>query len=249
MDWYSFLNQIGLWFSKPVSDLYYGIGEQTPLIGALLLGIIGAFAPCQMSGNVAAFTVFGKRVISDRTFGSSLFLFILGKVVVYSILGGIVFIFGEQLSTQAIPLFQWARKLLAPLFLVIGLFLIGWIRLPFIQTQSLIRKMEPFTNRFGGKTQSFLLGFTFSLGFCPTMFWLFFGLAMPLMLSSSAGPILPPIFAIGTAVPLAFVLVLLAVASDRPFVLKKARKLGSVVQKVAGGVFIILGISDFFTFW
>ncbi|MGG0938662.1 sulfite exporter TauE/SafE family protein [Brevibacillus centrosporus] len=249
MDWYSYLYQFGSWITKPFSDLYYGMGEQVPLIGALLLGMIGAFAPCQLSGNVAAFTVFGKKVISDGTFGSNLFMFILGKVLVYSTLGGIVFILGEQLSTQTIPLFQWARKLLAPLFLLIGLFMLGWIRLPFFQTQSFTRKMEQFTNRFEGRTQSFLLGFTFSLGFCPTMFWLFFGLAMPLMLSSSFGPFIPAVFALGTALPLAVVLLILAAVSDRPFILKKAREFGSVIQKAAGGIFIILGISDLFTFW
>ncbi|MGQ7280004.1 urease accessory protein UreH domain-containing protein [Brevibacillus thermoruber] len=126
--------------------------------------------------------------MTKGTFGSHLFLFILGKVLVYSALGGIVFLFGEQLSTQAIPLFQWARKLIAPFLVLIGLMLIGWIRLPFFQTQAFTRKIEQFTGRFQGRAQSFLLGFTFSLGFCPTMFWLFFGLAMPLMLSSSTGP-------------------------------------------------------------
>ncbi|WP_445438277.1 hypothetical protein [Brevibacillus thermoruber] len=59
MEWYSFINQIGVWFSRPVSNLYYGMGEQVPLIEALLLWISGEFAPCQLTGNVAAFTVFG----------------------------------------------------------------------------------------------------------------------------------------------------------------------------------------------
>ncbi|WP_409178478.1 sulfite exporter TauE/SafE family protein [Brevibacillus fortis] len=122
MDWYSYLYQYGAWISKPFSDLYYGMGEQAPLIGALLLGIVGAFAPCQLSGNVAAFTVFGKNVVVKGGFRSHVWMFILGKAVVYSALGAIVFAFGEHLSTQAIPLFQWARKLLAPMFILIDPF-------------------------------------------------------------------------------------------------------------------------------
>ncbi|WP_245997311.1 sulfite exporter TauE/SafE family protein [Brevibacillus invocatus] len=117
------------------------MGEQAPIIGALLLGVIGAFAPCQLSANVAAFTVFGRKTLGKGTFGISLFMFILGKVVVYSAFGGIVFLFGKELSSDAIPLFQWARKLLAPLFILIGLYMIGWVRLPscfcyFIMSQS-----------------------------------------------------------------------------------------------------------------
>jgi cytochrome c biogenesis protein CcdA len=81
------------------------------------------------------------------------------------------------------------------------------------------------------------------------MFWLFFGLAMPLMLSSSTGPLIPAVFALGTALPLMVVLLVLSIASDRTFILKKARKLGHSFQKIAGVMFILLGISDFLTFW
>lgn len=249
MDWYAYLSQWGSWLTEPFSELYYGIGEQAPLIGALLLGVIGAFAPCQLSGNVAAFTVFGKNMMEKGAFSRNLFLFILGKVVAYSALGGIVFLFGEQLSTQAIPVFQWARKLLAPLFLLIGLFMLGWIRLPFFQTEVITRNATKYLQRFKGGTQAFLLGFTFSLGFCPTMFWLFFGLAIPLMLSSSVGPILPAVFAFGTAIPLMVILLLLAVFGDRASIMKRSRRWGSITQKLAGGVFVFLGISDFFMFW
>ncbi|WP_429841057.1 cytochrome c biogenesis CcdA family protein [Brevibacillus sp. FIR094] len=249
MDWYSYLYQYGVWFSKPFSDLYYGMGEQAPLIGALLLGIVGAFAPCQLSGNVAAFTVFGKNAVVKGGFRSYVWMFILGKAVVYSALGAIVFAFGEQLSTQAIPLFLWARKLLAPMFILIGLFLIGWIRLPFLQTQSFEEKIKRFSERFEGKTQSFWLGVAFSLGFCPTMFWLYFGLTMPLMFTSSFGPIIPTVFALGTALPLLIVLLLLAVVSDSPSLMNKTRKWGTVTQKLAGIVFVLLGISDFMAFW
>lgn len=249
MDWYSYLYQFGAWISQPFSDLYYGMGEQAPLIGALLLGIVGAFAPCQLSGNVAAFTVLGKDVVARGRFHGHVWMFILGKAVVYSALGGVVFVFGEQLSTDAIPMFQWARKLLAPMFIVIGLYLIGWIRLPFLQSQSIEDRIKRFSERFEGKTQSFLLGIAFSLGFCPTMFWLFFGLTMPLMFASSFGPVIPTVFAFGTAVPLLIVLLLLAVVSDSPSIMKTTRKFGAAMQKCAGIVFILFGVSDFLAFW
>lgn len=249
MDWYAYLSQWSSWVTQPFSNLYYGMGEQAPLIGALLLGIIGAFAPCQLSGNVAAFTVFGKNMIEKGIWGRNLFLFILGKVVVYSALGGIVFLFGEQLSTQAIPVFQWARKMLAPLFLLIGLFMLGAIGLPFLKTQALFRKTDRIIQRVEGPTQAFLLGLTVSLGFCPTMFWFFFGLAMPLMLSSSLGPTLPAVFAIGTAIPVLVILLMLSVMGDRISIMKQSRKWGSVVQRLAGGIFVLMGISDFLTFW
>lgn len=186
---------------------------------------------------------------NDFAKGRNLIYFSLGKVVVYSALGIIVYLFGEQLSTEAISLFQWARKLLAPLFLLIGLFMLGWIRLPFPKTQVIIRKLEHMTKRFGGGKQSFLLGFTFSLGFCPTMFWLFFGLAFPLMLTSTVGPVIPALFGFGTAIPLLVILLLVAIIGERGSILKLSWKWGSAIQKLAGVIFVFMGISDFLTFW
>lgn len=78
--------------------------------------------------------------------------------------------------------FPWIRKIMGPLLILVGLYMVGLIKLP------------PFG--------SFMLGFSFSLAFCPTMFILFFVTLMPIVLSSYYGFILPSIFAFGTALPL-----------------------------------------------
>ncbi|RNB67526.1 hypothetical protein EDM52_22515 [Brevibacillus invocatus] len=109
--------------------------------------------------------------------------------------------------------------------------------------------MNQFAGRFDGGTQSFLMGFTFSLGFCPTMFWVFFGLAVPLMLSSSIGIFVPIIFAIGTAIPLFVVLLILSFVGDRARMMNKTKRIGTGIQKLAGTIIIFLGISDFLIFW
>ncbi|WP_122911155.1 MULTISPECIES: sulfite exporter TauE/SafE family protein [Brevibacillus] len=114
---------------------------------------------------------------------------------------------------------------------------------------SLTKKMNQFAGRFDGGTQSFLMGFTFSLGFCPTMFWVFFGLAVPLMLSSSIGIFVPIIFAIGTAIPLFVVLLILSFVGDRARMMNKTKRIGTGIQKLAGTIIIFLGISDFLIFW
>ncbi|MGH7403827.1 MAG: hypothetical protein ACREKQ_15465, partial [Candidatus Rokuibacteriota bacterium] len=54
----------------------------------------------------------------------------------------------------------------------------------------------------GGGRGAFLLGVAFSFAFCPTLFWLFFGLTVPLALRSPAGWSFPGVFAVGTALPL-----------------------------------------------
>src|SRR5699024_8432424 len=100
-----------------------------------------------------------------------------------------------------------------------------------------------------GKWGSFLMGAAFSLGFCPTMFWLFFGLLMPLTFSSSAGVFLPSLFAIGTAIPLFIIFGLYFGFGLDKIMVKKLKKWGGLIQMATGIFFIVWGVSDTFTYW
>jgi hypothetical protein len=88
--------------------------------------------------------------------------------------------------------------------------------------------------RVGGRGVAFLLGVAFSLGFCPTMVLLFFGMVMPMTVQSSYGVILPPIFALGTAFPLLLFFALMIVFGVDWTILKKAKQWGLYVYKVSG---------------
>jgi threonine/homoserine/homoserine lactone efflux protein len=94
-----------------------------------------------------------------------------------------------------------------------------------------------------------MLGFSFSLAFCPTMFVLFFITLMPIVLSSPYGFILPSIFALGTAIPLLIVIAIIWYLGGSGVVMKKGRKFGAVIQRVAGVLILLLGIFDTLTYW
>ncbi|MFC0418345.1 sulfite exporter TauE/SafE family protein [Cytobacillus solani] len=79
------------------------------------------------------------------------------------------------------------------------------------------------------KTGSFLMGATFSISFCPTMFSLFFFGLMPLVLNSSYGAFLPPIFAIGTSVPLIVFLMIIYVLGIDGALMRKNKKIGQFI--------------------
>lgn len=248
MSWYTLVSQVGGWLSSPFTSLYYQFGVQLPMLGAVLLGMVGAFAPCQLSGNVAAFSLFGKRITTSRLFKLELMLFILGKVTIYTGLGLLIFLFGQQLSTEAIPIFQWARKLLAPLFIIIGLFQLNILR--FRRGVNLFSNaVENMAERSQGMIRPFLLGAAFSLGFCPTMFWLFFGLLLPMMFANPVGFLLPPLFSIGTTIPLLIIFVVITLWSKPATLMKVSRQWGAVIQRISGIIFILLGTVDFLTFW
>jgi cytochrome c-type biogenesis protein len=138
---------------------------------------------------------------------------------------------------------------LAALFLVlIGLFLLGWVKLPGLGYQLSALFMN-WSQKLGRKGGAFLMGMAFSIGFCPTMFALFFGSVMPMVLSSSYGFLLPPVFAIGTAMPLLLFAGLVVGFGMDQMMVRKTRQWGRWIQILAGLLFIVLGISDTITYW
>jgi cytochrome c-type biogenesis protein len=190
-----------------------------------------------------------NRVEKTRSTMLEVTAFVLGKAVVYIAVGILVFVVGDQISHALVPLYVFVRKLLGPLFLLTGLLMIEWIRLPSgfgIQVSNILKEK---VNQLGGARSNFLLGIAFSLGWCPSMVLLFFGLLVPLMISEPSGLLLPPVFAIGTALPVILMTLLaFAVGIDKSFILR-SRRIGRIIQKVAGLVFILIGLNDVLAYW
>jgi sulfite exporter TauE/SafE len=100
-----------------------------------------------------------------------------------------------------------------------------------------------------GDEVAFMLGFSFSLGFCPTMFLLFFILLMPITLSTAYGAVMPSLFAIGTSLPFLAVIFIIWYLGLSGKVIKKGKRIGLIVQRTAGSFMIVLGVLDILTFW
>lgn len=82
------------------------------------------------------------------------------------------------------------------------------------------------------------------------MFVLFFVTLMPMSLSVPYGAVLPSIFAIGTSLPLILALFLIWYFElSGKLMKKKGRKVGLLVQRVAGIIILFLGIFDMITYW
>lgn len=244
---YVYFSQLSAWLSQPFSSIAHSTNFL--LLSALFLGFIGSVAPCQITANIGSITYFGNRHVQHKNIGAEIVLYVLGKIVVFSMLGLLFWLFGRGISNDSIPFFVFSRKLLGPLFILIGLFLLGWVKLPLSIGFNVSSKLKLLSQRAGGKLNAFLMGAAFSLGFCPTMFWLFFGTLMPIVVASPSGIILPPIFALGTTMPLLVFLALYLGGGLDKFFLKKAKKWGTVLQKIAGILFILLGIADTITYW
>ncbi|SDZ16078.1 Cytochrome C biogenesis protein transmembrane region [Evansella caseinilytica] len=243
---YEFVDNISYFLREPFMHAANSV-ESIPILFALLLGIVGALAPCQFSSNVSAITLYGTNSIRKGISWQETAYFVAGKIAAFSALGMIVYFLGQEFQQQLPLFFEPMRKVLGPVLILIGAYMLGLFQMRW--TLRLWKKSEANGNTRKGNWGAFMLGFTFSLGFCPTMFLLFFLLLMPLTLSSAYGVILPGVFAIGTSIPFLFVIFLIWYLGFGGKVLKKGRKFGLFIQRFAGSLMIVFGILDMLTFW
>ncbi|EKN63499.1 sulfite exporter TauE/SafE family protein [Schinkia azotoformans] len=241
---YEIFSQISNLLSQPFMRLAYGF-EGTPILAALFLGVVGAVAPCQFTGNLGAITIYGNRSLQNKIPWLHIIWFTMGKMVVFSSLGLLVWLLGREFQDLLPLFFPWIRKTVGPFLILIGLFMIGIIKMTwFITLGEVPERLKE------GKLGAFFLGVGFSLGFCPTMFLLFFVTLMPIVFSASYGVILPSVFAIGTSLPLIIAIFLIwyfGISGSN--MKKKGRKVGAIIQKVSGWIMIVLGTLDTITYW
>ncbi|MFZ7943203.1 MULTISPECIES: sulfite exporter TauE/SafE family protein [Bacillaceae] len=241
---YNLFSQISSSLSQPLLNIASSL-ESWPIVFALILGLVGALAPCQLTGNISAITLYGNSSIQKKIMWRDVFSFTLGKIVAFSLLGGIVWLLGKGIEQNLTLYFPWLRKIMGPILIIVGIYMLGFIKLR--GTIKLFKQTNEYKR--GSRFGSFMLGLSFSLAFCPTMFILFFVTLMPVVFSSPYGFILPSIFALGTAFPLLIVIFIIWYLGGSGALMKKGRKFGTLVQRIAGIFMLILGIFDTLTYW
>jgi hypothetical protein len=100
------------------------------------------------------------------------------------------------------------EKWIGPLLIVIGIFMLGIIKLPGSSGSIMQRFADKV--KLGNGWGALLLGMIFALAFCPYSGVLYFGMLMPLVLSQPAGLLLLPDFAIATGLPVILLAYILA---------------------------------------
>ncbi|MDQ3224751.1 MAG: sulfite exporter TauE/SafE family protein, partial [Gemmatimonadota bacterium] len=95
LDWYIFLSSLSAPVTTGVLSLEQRVG--IPLISALLLGVIGAAAPCQLSQSIGMLAVLGAEQTGRSRWRATL-AYVAGKGLVYSALGILVVAAGASFS-------------------------------------------------------------------------------------------------------------------------------------------------------
>lgn len=212
-----------------------------PLLTAFLLGILTSISPCPLATNITAIAYISKEIKTIKNTLLNGIYYTLGRGISYTILATLIY-FGLS-SFQIAKIFQgWGDKILGIVLIIIGLIMFGVIKIKInLYNQKIERLKEWLANK--GYIGSLLLGVLFALAFCPYSGVLFFGVLIPMVLKSTESLILPPVFALGTGLPVIVFSFLIA------FSMQKVSKAFQIVQKVekvmryaVASVFLISGV-------
>lgn len=169
-----------------------------PWLSALILGLMTAISPCPLATNITAVGFISKEIDNrNRVFVNGL-LYTLGRAISYTAIALIIYFGADQFKFGGF--FQrYGEKILGPVLILIGLFMLDVIKINFPGMSRLASKMENKTR--WGYFDSILLGMIFALAFCPYSGVLYFGMLVPMTISSSSGLYLPVVFALATGIP------------------------------------------------
>ena len=212
-----------------------------PIISAFVLGLMTAISPCPLATNITATAFISKNISSKRKVLLSGVLYSMGRAFSYTVIG-LVLYFGASKFHVARLFQQNGEKFLGPLLVILGLIMLNVITLNFLGKSNF---QEKFSERLKGQGLfgSFLLGVIFALAFCPYSGALYFGMLIPMTISSALGLYLPIVFAIGTGLPVILFTYLLTFAAHQvSSVFNQITKIEKIMRYVAGVVFILTGL-------
>jgi len=203
------------------------------LLAAAYLGVLTSISPCPLATNIAAISYIGRKVDQPRRVIHAGLLYTIGRCLLYLALAVLLTSTAMSVSGVSILLQRVMHLLLGPIFLVLGMFLVGLITITSggtMMSEGMQKRVDAM-----GIWGALLLGLLFAVSFCPTSAAWFFGL-LALIMGSEAGAItgvlakvgislpeaslpagtviLPLIYGIGTALPVLIVAFLLAYSAQ-----------------------------------
>jgi sulfite exporter TauE/SafE len=164
----------------------------------LILGLLTAISPCPLATNIAAVGFISRNIESRRRVFFNGLIYTAGRMISYMTLAVALYFGASKFSISGI--FQgYGEKIIGPLLIVIGMFMLDVVKLRFTLFGKLSHRFEERTS--WNYWNALLLGIVFALAFCPYSGVLYFGMLIPMTLASPSGLFLPAIFAVATGIP------------------------------------------------
>jgi len=225
-----------------MNELLTGILEssQIPWLSALALGLMTAISPCPLATNITAIGFIGKDIENrNRVFVNGL-LYTLGRAITYTSIALIIYLGADQFKFSGF--FQhYGEKFIGPLLIIIGLLLLDVIPIRFPGVGSVANTIQNKTRwRY---VDVLLLGLVFALAFCPYSGVLYFGMLIPLTVTSASGLYLPFVFAVATGIPvIIFAWVLAYTVSGIGSLYQKVKTFEYWFRRIIAVLFMLVGI-------
>jgi len=206
------------------------------VISAFWLGILTSISPCPLATNIAAVSYISRKLKKRNLILSSL-LYTFGRMVAYFLVSIIIITSIVSIPTLSNALQTHMPKIIGPLLIITGMFLLELISLNIPGTKGLANAQKY------GFFAEFLIGFIFALSFCPVSAALFFGSLIPLAISVESRFILPLIYGIGTAVPVVIFAALLTLGAEKMSIwFNRVTKAEIWIRRVFGVILILIGV-------
>jgi cytochrome c-type biogenesis protein len=208
---------------------------------ALWFGILTSISPCPLATNITAISFIGRKVDRAGYIFSAGLLYMLGRMLTYTVLGAILVSSTQLISPIANFLQTYMVYLLGPGLILLGILLLDVITLNIggsLATERLRAQIDR-----AGIWGAGLMGVIFALSFCPISAGLFFGSVFGLAMRHGSRLLIPSLYGVGTAIPVlgfAFALAFSANLVGRTFKQLSAFELWA--RRVTGGVAILAGL-------
>ncbi|MDO9633652.1 MAG: aromatic aminobenezylarsenical efflux permease ArsG family transporter [Paludibacter sp.] len=217
------------------------------IVAALMLGLMTAISPCPLATNISAIGFISRDIENSKRVFMSGLVYTLGRAITYTGLAVILYFGASQMEISMI--FQgWGEKLLGPILIIIGLFMLDVIKIKFPGFSGLTEKIGDRSK--GSYWSSLLLGIVFALAFCPYSGVLDFMMLIPMTISSASGLFLPVVFAIATGIPVIIFAWFLAYAVGNVGKLYSRIKTFELwFRRVVSVLFILVGLYYVINLW
>lgn len=214
--------------------------SQYSFVTAMVLGLMTAISPCPLATNISAIGFISRDIENRKRVFINGLVYTLGRAISYTTLAIILFFGASKMNISM--LFQgWGEKLLGPILIVIGLFMLDVIKIKFPGFSGLTDKIGE--NSKGSYWSTLLLGMVFALAFCPYSGVLYFAMLIPMTVASASGLYLPVIFAIATGLPVILFAWVLAYAIGNVGKLYNHIKTFELwFRRIIAALFILVGI-------
>jgi cytochrome c-type biogenesis protein len=221
---------------------------KAPFFYAVILGLLTAISPCQLATNITAIAFIGRDISHKRRIFINGLFYALGNATGYSSIGLILF-FGVSKFQVSKILISNGKLIMGILLIVTGIIMLDLIKLKFPAFGKLTEKIQNRQNQ-ANKLNAALLGFFFAVTFCPYNAVLFFGMLIPLTITSVFGLYLPLVYSLSSGFPVIIIAYLLAfTVSGIGNFYNGIRIFQKWFNRLVAIIFIVVGLYFLYTFF